>query len=107
MNVARSCRDLEVYKLAFEAAMDIFKMTKTFPKESRKPRSSFAGFHQRFRSSHVRASEASGHPTSNVLRNLRSCIVAFLLIFSLAVSANAGTMMISTTLEGKEIKCQV
>ncbi len=29
----RSHRDLDVYKLAFEAAMEIFEMTKDFPKD--------------------------------------------------------------------------
>lgn len=29
----RSVRELEVYKLAFEAAMEIFELTKSFPKE--------------------------------------------------------------------------
>jgi four helix bundle protein len=28
-----SVRDLEVYKLAFESAMEIFEMSKSFPKE--------------------------------------------------------------------------
>ncbi|MBN2315525.1 MAG: four helix bundle protein, partial [Sedimentisphaerales bacterium] len=29
----RSVRDLKVYKLAFEAAMEIFEVSKDFPKE--------------------------------------------------------------------------
>ena len=31
----QSHRDLEVYQLAFEAAMEIFEMTKSFPREER------------------------------------------------------------------------
>ena len=31
----RTHKDLEVYKLAFEAAMEIFEISKTFPKEER------------------------------------------------------------------------
>ena len=31
----QSARDLDVYKLAFEAAMEIFKLTKSFPVEER------------------------------------------------------------------------
>ncbi|MBN3032617.1 MAG: four helix bundle protein [Candidatus Saganbacteria bacterium] len=34
-NRIRSVRDLEVYKVAFEAAMEIFEMTKGFPKEEK------------------------------------------------------------------------
>ena len=30
-----SVRDLEVYKLAFESAMEIFEISKSFPKEER------------------------------------------------------------------------
>jgi len=33
--MAKSVRDLDVYKLAFEAAMDIFNMTKAFPVEEK------------------------------------------------------------------------
>ena len=33
--VLRSVRDLEVYKSAFSVAMDIFKITETFPKEEK------------------------------------------------------------------------
>jgi four helix bundle protein len=32
---AKSVRDLEVYKLGFDTAMEIFEMTKTFPTEER------------------------------------------------------------------------
>lgn len=35
MNRIKSFRDLEVYQLAFEAAMDIFEVTKDFPREER------------------------------------------------------------------------
>ena len=31
----KSVRDLEVYKLAFETAMEIFQITKGFPKEEK------------------------------------------------------------------------
>lgn len=31
----RNVRDLEVYKLAFEAAMEIFQITKDFPQEEK------------------------------------------------------------------------
>ena len=31
----RKHKDLEVYKLAFETAMEIFELTKSFPKEER------------------------------------------------------------------------
>ncbi len=33
MGKIRSHRDLEVYRLAFEAAMEIFEITRTFPRE--------------------------------------------------------------------------
>ncbi len=35
MGRIRSCKDLKVYNLAFELAMEIFEMTKTFPKEEK------------------------------------------------------------------------
>lgn len=35
MELIKSHRELEVYKLAFKAAMEIFHLTKTFPKEER------------------------------------------------------------------------
>ena len=35
MGRIRSCKDLKVYNLAFELAMKIFEMTKTFPKEEK------------------------------------------------------------------------
>lgn len=31
----RNVRDLEVYKLAFETAMEIFQITKTFPQDQK------------------------------------------------------------------------
>ena len=33
MSIAKNHRELEVYKLSFSSAMDIFKLSKTFPKE--------------------------------------------------------------------------
>ena len=33
MAIAKSVRDLEVYKLGFEVAMEIFEISKKFPKE--------------------------------------------------------------------------
>jgi four helix bundle protein len=33
MDYVKSCRELEVYKLARQLARDIFELTKTFPKE--------------------------------------------------------------------------
>ena len=35
MELIKSHRELDVYKLAFKAAMEIFEITKTFPKEER------------------------------------------------------------------------
>jgi four helix bundle protein len=35
MPVIRSFRDLEVYKLAFASAMEIYRLSKTFPSEER------------------------------------------------------------------------
>ncbi|MGB2727484.1 MAG: four helix bundle protein [Halobacteriota archaeon] len=35
MGGIKSCKDLKVYNLAFELAMQIFEMTKTFPKEEK------------------------------------------------------------------------
>lgn len=35
MEVIRSHKDLEVYNLAFEAAMEIFEITKSFPNEEK------------------------------------------------------------------------
>ena len=35
VGIARSYRELRVYQTAFEAAMEIFKLTKTFPPEER------------------------------------------------------------------------
>ena len=34
-DVIKSVRDLKVYKLAFETAMEIFQISKTFPREER------------------------------------------------------------------------
>jgi len=33
MNLVKSVRDLEAYKLAFDAAMEIYKVSKVFPQE--------------------------------------------------------------------------
>jgi len=33
--LVRTHRDLEVYRLAFDAAMEVFEVSKTFPKEER------------------------------------------------------------------------
>ena len=35
MKLIRTHKDLEVYKLAFDSAMEIFEITKSFPKEER------------------------------------------------------------------------
>ena len=35
MGTIKSCKDLKVYNLAFELAMEIYGMTKTFPKEEK------------------------------------------------------------------------
>lgn len=35
MNIIKSHRDLEVYKLAFKCAMEIFELSKSFPKEEK------------------------------------------------------------------------
>lgn len=35
MELIRTHKDLKVYKLAFESAMGIFEMTKSFPKEEK------------------------------------------------------------------------
>lgn len=35
MGLAKSFRDLDVYKLAFDAAMDIFEISKNFPMEEK------------------------------------------------------------------------
>ena len=33
MNIIKTHKDLDVYRMSFEAAMDIFKVSKNFPKE--------------------------------------------------------------------------
>lgn len=35
MNIIKSHRELEVYKLAFKSAMEIFELSKSFPKEEK------------------------------------------------------------------------
>jgi four helix bundle protein len=35
MNILRSHKELEVYKLSFRLAMEIFELTKGFPQEER------------------------------------------------------------------------
>jgi four helix bundle protein len=35
MNIIKSHRDLEVYKLAFKCAMEIFELSKSFPKDEK------------------------------------------------------------------------